>query len=258
MSLLFVHGWWRKLSESENTSGFMITPVHVGLSSSVCPRRQIGQVPCLRQHRAFTLIELMTVMLIIALLAAITMGVSGYVERRVAVSSARSFMSSMEVALENYKSDWGYYPITCPCRVSFTGFCEATNNWILYKSLSGANGRKKYMDFPAGLVRTNLSSISNLLVNAAYSTNKLINIYDPWSSPYVYFNSPKTPYSVLNNAYCGFTLGGQMNPSGYDLFSYGSDHYTYVRNAVPAGWYAGVLGSAWTNFSAANDDITNW
>src|SRR5262245_24047138 len=77
---------------------------------------------------AFTLIELMAVVIVILLLALISFGVSGYVQRRMAISTVKTQIAALEAALEAYKSDWGYYPATCPCRISASFFCEATNN----------------------------------------------------------------------------------------------------------------------------------
>src|SRR5690242_16235607 len=55
--------------------------------------------------RAFTLIELMAVVLVICILSAIGFSVGGYVQRRMAVTTTKSQISTMEAALELYKSD---------------------------------------------------------------------------------------------------------------------------------------------------------
>src|SRR5690348_8091921 len=70
------------------------------------------------QHRdtqralAFTLIELMAVVLVVLILAAVGIGVAGYVQKKVAVSTTKSQIAAIEAALESYKADWGYYPRT--------------------------------------------------------------------------------------------------------------------------------------------------
>ena len=162
------------------------------------------------------------------------------------------------MALEMYKADWGYYPETCPCRISYNGFCELTNNWILWRTLSGAGGSKKYINFSASQLRVNLFGGSNLLTGANSTVGGLTNICDGWGTPYNYFNSPTTSYAVSNSANLGYTLGGQVNTAAYDLFSYGPDHVTYVPNAVASAWKAGLASySPWTNQVSAADDISN-
>ncbi len=66
----------------------------------------------LRIHRrsGFTLVELLTVMAIIAILAALTLQVSGYVQRKAASARAEAEIKAMEAACEAYKSDNGIYP----------------------------------------------------------------------------------------------------------------------------------------------------
>lgn len=207
---------------------------------------------------AFTLIELMAVVLVTAVLAAVTLGVSSYLQKRVATNATRAQLAAIEAALETYQSDWGYYPLTCPCRISYGGFCELTNNWILWRTLSGVGGGKKYMTFSSVQLRANTSSSSNLLTGGSSTPGGLTNIYDPWGTPLNYFNSPNVAYVVINTAFNGYTLGGQMNSRSYDLFSYGPDHSTFVPNATGTGWKPNALVSAsqWTNQQSSADDVT--
>jgi type II secretory pathway pseudopilin PulG len=214
----------------------------------------------------------MATMVVIVLLAAIAMGVAGYVQKRMAISTAKAQIAGMETALEAYKSDWGFYPASCPCRISASFFCESTNNWILYRALSGAGGRKQYMQFPSGQIGQNPASCySNFLLSATVSTNGgLVNFVDPWGQAYGYFNSARTLSTTVNptqlnydtngNYYssAGYTLGGQVNVATYDLWSYGPDHYTYVPN-INVNWqWVDWPNPLWTNTASALDDITNW
>jgi type II secretory pathway pseudopilin PulG len=196
---------------------------------------------------------LLSVMLIIVMVTAISIGVANYIQQRMAISTAKAQISAMETALEAYKSDFGYYPSSSIGRISNLGTSEGTNNWILYKALFLQG--KHYLNFPAAQLRLNQVCIP-----------PLTNMYDPWGSPYVYYCSPTTAYAVLNNApgpltgtNTGYTVGGQVNVESYDLFSYGSDRLTYVPGAAynygnNSGWFL----TGWTNMSSANDDIANW
>lgn len=58
----------------------------------------------------FTLIELLVVIAIIAVLAGITLGVTGNVQQKAAVSRATVEIAAIENALERYKIDKGDYP----------------------------------------------------------------------------------------------------------------------------------------------------
>ena len=223
--------------------------------------------------RSFTLVELLAVVMVILVLAGIMLGAAGYVQTKMATATAKVQIAAMGAALEAYKADWGFYPPTSPVRISATGFGEATNNWILYCALSGANGGKRYQKFPANQLRVNIASGSTSASGTGAASGGRTNICDPWGAPYNYYCSPKTAYGVSNgipsywptNAlwYGGYTVGGQVNVGSYDLFSYGSDKSTYVPGAIPFqggynyAWYYDS-GQRWTNLSRAFDDITNF
>jgi prepilin-type N-terminal cleavage/methylation domain-containing protein len=58
----------------------------------------------------FTLVELLVVISIIAVLAALTLSVMGGVSKRQKISIAQAEMQQIETALENYKAKYGVYP----------------------------------------------------------------------------------------------------------------------------------------------------
>ena len=114
---------------------------------------------------AFTLIELLAVIVIIAVLVGLVLGLAGSVQKRMNVGTTKSTIAAIAMALESYRSDWGQYPVTTPGRISANGYWEATNNWILWRSLAGVDGRgvvnrKKYMSFPSSLVHSNMGGQS--------------------------------------------------------------------------------------------------
>jgi len=68
-----------------------------------------------QQHRnvmkpAFTLLEILTVIAIIAVLASLTIGGMGYYDDKMKYSRTEILIASIERALEDYKSDNGSYP----------------------------------------------------------------------------------------------------------------------------------------------------
>jgi prepilin-type N-terminal cleavage/methylation domain-containing protein len=76
---------------------------------------------CARNGRtpvAFTLIELLIVIAIISILAALIFPVTGAVNRNKIRSKARTELTMVQMAIENYKSKMGHYPPDNPGRPS--------------------------------------------------------------------------------------------------------------------------------------------
>jgi prepilin-type N-terminal cleavage/methylation domain-containing protein len=73
-------------------------------------RSKTAQVKNLRHCSAFTVIELMVVIAIIAALAALILGTASYAQKRSARSRAESEIAAIAAALESYKADNGGYP----------------------------------------------------------------------------------------------------------------------------------------------------
>jgi len=216
-----------------------------------------------RRNRAFTLIELMAVVLVILILAAIGMGVAGYVQKKVAIATTKSQIAAIEAALESYKSDWGYYPPTNPWRVSNLGGAELLNNQILYRALF-VKGGKRYLTFPANQLQASYWGTGAL---GGQRDTLATNVLDVYGRPFNYYCSPNTPFSlssvILTNLPIGqrtnsCSLGGQVNVASYDLFSYGPDKFTFVATNATT-WPAYFSGrSLWYTNSSAIDDVTNW
>lgn len=64
----------------------------------------------LLKSRGFTLVELLTVITIIVILAGLTVGALGWVQRKAAVDKARAQLALLENGLEQYYADTGVYP----------------------------------------------------------------------------------------------------------------------------------------------------
>jgi len=61
-------------------------------------------------HRAFTLIEMLTVMAVIAVLAAILLPVFGGIKRSGTIKKTRAQLGKVVMAIEAYKAQHGHYP----------------------------------------------------------------------------------------------------------------------------------------------------
>lgn len=112
-------------------------------------------------HSAFTLIELMVVVMIIAILAALTLSTMGYVNKKGADSRARSEVAALSAAIDSYKLERGAYP--------------ASNN--LYKELTGQgplNTNRVFFEPIPQMLNTNVNPITFI---------------DPWGTTYNYATS---------------------------------------------------------------------
>jgi prepilin-type N-terminal cleavage/methylation domain-containing protein len=89
----------------------------------------------LRRLRAFTLIELLTVMAVIAILAGLILSISGFVTKKAAMARAQTEISALGLACENYKTDNGTYPnLVPPATSGLTATGTSTVNTSAYTS----------------------------------------------------------------------------------------------------------------------------
>ncbi|MDD3119434.1 MAG: type II secretion system protein [Victivallales bacterium] len=62
------------------------------------------------RHRPFTLVEILTVITIICILMGIGLGVYGLAMGKAKRAKTETLLNKIEVALENFKTKYGYYP----------------------------------------------------------------------------------------------------------------------------------------------------
>jgi prepilin-type N-terminal cleavage/methylation domain-containing protein len=195
-----------------------------------------------RRPNSFTLVELLTVMAIIAILLGILLAAMSGVMRTASRDRARAEIQAMSAALESYKSDNGIYPIvsaggfgsisdyTTASPTTPAGQYQASSAF-LYEQLTGTtnygdlpltgSGTKVYMTFKSG-------QLGNDTSGAAGSP---IYIRDPFGNSYGYYSTTNgAPQSVAPNNGAGF----------FDLWSTGGD--TANPSVNPAIWV-----NNWTN-----------
>jgi prepilin-type N-terminal cleavage/methylation domain-containing protein len=137
----------------------------------------------IRRCSGFTLVELLTVITIIAILTGLVLGLAGYAHRKAASSRAETEIAGLSVACESYKADNGIYPrlsgTTEPTTSALsdglaairggvvtsgnndpTAAAYASASLYLYKELSGDknadravdSGQKNYFDFKPNML----------------------------------------------------------------------------------------------------------
>lgn len=126
----------------------------------------------------FTLVELLTVIVIIGLLASLTVGVAGLASQRSKISRTRAELARLDLAIRDYKAHFGFYP---PDNVINPN--DLTQNPVinqLYYELSGAvmDSSENYQalgDAPAeGIARADY--------RALFGNNHLAGIYNSSAS----------------------------------------------------------------------------
>jgi|SRR5579871_2317101 len=119
----------------------------------------------LRGKLAFTLVELLTVIAIIGILAGLIVGASKYAVTKSKRSSAAGRIAALEAALEDYKADNGGYPPQI-----FSAGAGRTK--ALYAALSPTSGKRYFTAF------TSKENISD-------------EIFDPFGNEYYYVSPGK-------------------------------------------------------------------
>ena len=115
----------------------------------------------------FTLMELLTVVAIIAILAALLLRTVGFIQTKSASARAEAEIAALSAALESYKADNGDYPIN---NVVNNPAQQPPVNTVLLTALMPSSG-KVYFEFPKGMTN-------------AYSGST--NIMDPFGERYGY------------------------------------------------------------------------
>jgi len=144
----------------------------------------------------FTMVEVLTALVIVVILAGLVVYASKYALTKAAVSRTESEIAGMEMALEHYKNDNGAYPRSTTTRRTPSGYpstIEIYNSTNLYSALSG-----KYFTFNANETRVEPTSGKTYVV-------------DPFGAPY--------------NYYCNPGAVNQTNTASFDLWSYGPNGF---------------------------------
>jgi len=175
--------------------------------------------------RAFTLIELLTVIGIIAILAAITFGVVKGVNERAAISQAKAELASFSQALEAYKLQYGDYPKSSGANVATASPATATDGpGVLFNALVGKLGpHNNATNSAAAISGRSFVEISRLATQSTAAASlpvagtaaTLANAFvDPWGRRYLYYYKTGTSAQWTTPGYILLSVGPSVLSSG--------------------------------------------
>ncbi len=108
----------------------------------------------LETHSAFTLVELLVVISIIAVLAALLFPVAGAVRKQSMIRTAQAEMAQLETAIDRYKSAYGFYPPDSPSH-------GPLSSQLYYELLGTTNNGAAYVTLDGSAVPIPVGSVSN-------------------------------------------------------------------------------------------------
>ena len=209
--------------------------------------------------KGFTLIEMLTVIIIIGVLAGLLIPASSKARRDAAVRKAQTTVAALETALSMYYTDYGVYPLSATSggtQQNGNAFVTISSGTNLVAALSATTKGGPYMKFRTeDLLRSGLRYV----------------LKDPWGRAYIY---------VCRSGYTGTTRGpyhpnftpltaNDLNRNTYNIYSLGSDGMTYGGAAQDiTDWDNSTLYDDEEDGDSDNtqgdtdarndDDINNW
>lgn len=195
-----------------------------------------------RRSRAFTLVELLTVIAIIALLAALLLPVLAAVKKHALIAQAKMQISDIDTAIEKYHSDYSRYPVSSPAQNAavkyssvngdFTYGCpslsantfspgyRATNDEVMailmdittYPSTTTPTANKNHQKNPQRNVYLSAKMSTDTNVEKAVVGPDLV-YRDPWGNPYV-ITMDLNEDGQCQDAFYSLASVSQVNASG--------------------------------------------
>ncbi len=175
------------------------------------------------RRKGFTLIELMIVIAIIIILAAIAVPVYANIMVRAKRARVLEDFRTLQSSLEAYKTDWGVYPITGSTGEVFGHNEDATNpTSVIARELTGIN---------AALNTASHINALNEKGGIDYFTRiwiicKMQNPFDP-TKDYEYYSSDGSFYE----------LACEYNHNGTVHYILKGDSFNYKDTTVKPSWY---------------------
>lgn len=191
-----------------------------------------------RRRSGFTLVELLTVIAVIAILVTITIGAVAGVRQRAAMARARLELGALTTALEEYKRIYGDYPqlqdfthtaVTPTSATAGPGL--TTVEAKLFNCLTGVWGPRAFSNadrqngpnlLDVGRFTLNGTLQNTFLVPAVTSTStppakveQNVGLVDPWGRYYLYYyKSARNPAGWQAPGYVLYSAGPRVAANG--------------------------------------------
>lgn len=189
----------------------------------------------------FTLLELLTVMAIIIVLAGMILGGVGYAQKRAAMDRARAEIAALSVAIESYKVDNGAYPATPDDPPATEGGTPVKKGSNVLVPVNVANGRGTYPGTTGPYIDSGVALLADLEGRSTGSDTRP-RYFEP--KPDMLGTSARYLIDPFGNAY-GYSTRGTFNPT-FDLWS------TAGATTDPTNPAPSATSPAYTTW------ITNW
>ncbi len=164
--------------------------------------------------KAFTLLEMLVVVMIVMLLATMITGVYIKEVERARVATAASDIREMALAAERYKIDMGSYPDADPLLADGSGFGTGTFHSVaVFKPAGATNWNGPYINIQKDRLTTG-------------STVQDYQILDPWGTPYSYLPSSAYETGPGSKIQDGPFVGNYYNQNGVQIYSCGPNGVT--------------------------------
>lgn len=167
---------------------------------------------------AFTLLELLAVIAIIAVLTGIVIGVGRRATETGRVARAKAELAVLSAALESYKRQHGDYPQTgaVPNDAHASAPASADAPGILFNALAGKRGPRVTLTSLDGRAQVELAKFTlqePAALPTAGNTAQTANAFvDPWGRRYLY--AYRTGTAWTNPAYMLWSAGGDGADAG--------------------------------------------
>lgn len=181
--------------------------------------------------RYFTLTEILVVIGIIGILAAMGVGVFSLVSDRVAYSETETGIKRLEAALQNVKAKFGYLP-------DYSGMMDVDGNFLRSGKL-----RQVFIESMGGA--SNFADMTEEVGSGKYFS-------DGWGRPYIL----KVPGVKNRGGFDIVSAGGDGKIGGAAILWDGSDS-SKVVDAASGGTFNGGCVSA-TPDTVDDDDVANF